>query len=60
MLIEWMMSIGIKGAEVEGAVDVDDKELEGFTDEQRREAIQKAIYEDALAYVDVWPTGEVK
>lgn len=58
MLINWKMSIGIAGSEREGTVEIWDQELEGLDEERRKEVIDKAIYEDALAHVDVWPIEE--
>lgn len=54
MIIKWKMSIGYPGACQRGEVEIDPEDLEGLNDEQRRDAISQAIWDDAIQYVDVY------
>ncbi|MGW8956635.1 DUF7167 family protein [Paenibacillus sp. NPDC055715] len=57
MKIEWEMSIGYPGARREGEVEIDDKELAGLSRDQINTKIDEAIWEDAVQYVDAYPTN---
>lgn len=54
--VDWKMTIGFPGAEREGTVEIDPTELEGKSEDERDEIIYKAIWDDAMQYVDVFPT----
>jgi hypothetical protein len=57
MIIEWEMSIGYPTAKRTGEIEIDDEELEGMSEEERETFIHEAIWEDAVQYVDVYPTN---
>ncbi|MYX21975.1 hypothetical protein GTY77_18195 [Streptomyces sp. SID8380] len=57
MIIEWEMSIGYPGAKRTGEVEIPDEDLEGLSEEERQELIYKEINEDAMQYIDVYPTN---
>ncbi|WP_340389514.1 hypothetical protein [Paenibacillus sp. FSL E2-0151] len=57
LYVEWEMSIGFPGARRQGTVDIDLSELEGKTAEEREAIIHEAIWEDAMNFVDVYPTN---
>jgi hypothetical protein len=57
MKVEWKMSIGYSGACREGAVEIDDEDIEGKSREQIDQMIDEAIWEDAVQYVDAYPTN---
>lgn len=54
--VDWKMTIGFPGSEREGTVEIDQAELDGKTQEEQDEIIYKEIWEDAMQYVDVFPT----
>lgn len=54
MKVIWEMSIGYPDACHQGEVEIPDDVLSGLSDEERREAINKAIWDDAMQYVDVY------
>lgn len=55
--VDWEMSIGFPGARRRGTVDIELAELEGKTADEREEIIYAAIWEDAMQFVDVYPTN---
>ncbi|WP_336078547.1 DUF7167 family protein [Paenibacillus sp. 203] len=57
MLVEWKISIGYPGACREGAVEIDDEDVEGKSREEIDRMINEAIWEDASQYVDSYPTN---
>ncbi|GGH46137.1 hypothetical protein GCM10008014_08600 [Paenibacillus silvae] len=60
LTVDWEMSIGFPGARRQGSVDIELSELEGKTADEREEIIYAAIWEDAMQFVDVYPTNLVK
>ncbi|WP_164764305.1 hypothetical protein [Paenibacillus illinoisensis] len=54
--VDWKMTIGFPGAEREGTVEIDPVELEGKSEAEQDEIIYKEIWDDAMQYVDVFPT----
>lgn len=58
MIVTWKMSIGYSTACREGQVEIDDEDLSGLSDDERKRLIYDAIWEDALQYVDVYPIKE--
>lgn len=54
--VDWKMTIGFPGAEREGTVEIEDSEIDGKSEDEQDEVIYKAIWEDAMQYVDVFPT----
>ncbi|MEK5142561.1 DUF7167 family protein [Paenibacillus sp. FSL M7-0134] len=60
MLIEWKMSIGYPNACREGAVEIDDEDIEGKSREEIDRMINEAIWEDASQYIDFYPTNTVE
>jgi hypothetical protein len=57
MKVEWKLSIGYPGACREGAVEIDDEDIEGKNREQIDRIIDEAIWEDASQYIDSYPTN---
>jgi len=58
--VDWKMTIGFPGAEREGTVEIELAELEGKSEAEQDEIICKAIWDDAMQYVDVFPTRKYK
>lgn len=58
MIVKWEMSIGFPGAKQTGEVEILPEDLEGMTPEQKREVIDRIIWEDAMQYVDVYPANK--
>ncbi|WFR64179.1 hypothetical protein P9222_08395 [Paenibacillus amylolyticus] len=54
--VDWKMTIGFPGAEREGTVEIEASELDGKSEEEQDEVIYKAIWDDAMQYIDVFPT----
>lgn len=59
MRVKYIVSISFTGAEIDGEVEIDDKELEGLTEDERHEKITDLVWEDSLQYV-VMPWKIVK
>lgn len=57
MIVKWEMSIGFPGAIQNGEVEIDESEIKGMTESEKETYIQKEIWEDAMQYVDVYPTN---
>lgn len=57
MFVNWKMSIGFPGAHQTGETKLDDDDLKGRAREEIDEMIERAIWEDAMQYVDVCPTN---
>lgn len=58
--VDWKITIGFPGADREGTVEIELAELEGKSEAEQDEIIYKAIWEDAMQYVDVFPTRKYK
>lgn len=60
LYVDWKMRTGYSGAEHDGTVEIELSELEGKTPEEQEEIIGKVIVEDAMQYVDVFPTRKYR
>lgn len=58
MFVNWKMSIGFPGAHQTGETELDDDDLKGRTREEIDEMIERAIWEYAMQYVDVYPANK--
>lgn len=54
MIIHYNMSLGMD----EGDTEIEDSELTGLTEDEIKEKIYQAIWEDAKQYLDAWPVKE--
>ncbi|NQX45322.1 hypothetical protein HQN87_08255 [Paenibacillus tritici] len=54
MIIPYRMNLGSD----EGDAEIEDSELIGLTEEEIKERIYQAIWEDAKQYLDAWPVKE--
>lgn len=54
MIIKMGLSIGFVKAIQEDEIEIDDSELEGMTEEEKKDYINETVEEWANGYIDIW------
>lgn len=54
MKINATLSIGFPDATYEDVIEIDDEELEGLTEEEKKERFEEEVKEWAWNYIEIW------